>query len=304
MICKYCGRPLSSNVCSSCKKTNVLAYTSHALADLVKAPNTSNLSEIQLHDAYEHGFAAGQSHGYANGYDTAQAEAAHNSKRRKQKFVIAAASGAVVLALISSIVTGTIKYHHGYANGVSSGKQEQQLADKALVSGSYQQGHEAGYEEGYKAGYEQGLLVTPAPSPAPTSFVLKVKSKGDAVRQLQQRFIQLGYLAEGEDDGDFGSKTETAVKRFQSDHSLTPTGIVDQALWERIMSKDAVTTAPISPSAVTVTPTVAPPTSVPPDTSFEDGKEKPYSEDEPLNTEQSIQTDIPSISMFSWHLVC
>lgn len=282
----------------------MLAYTSHALADLAEKPSAPNISEIQLRDAYEHGFAAGQSHGYANGYDAAQTEAAHNSKRRKQRFAIAAASGAVVLALISSLATGTIKYHHGYANGVSSGKQEQQLADKALVSGSYQQGHEAGYEEGYKAGYEQGLLVTPAPSPAPTSFVLKVKSKGDAVRQLQQRFIQLGYLAEGEDDGDFGSKTETAVKRFQSDHSLTPTGIVDQALWERIMSEDAVTTAPISLSAVTVTPTVAPLESVTPDTSLEDNEEKLYNEVEPLNTEQTIQTDIPSISMFSCHLVC
>lgn len=132
----------------------MLAYTSHALADLAEKPSASNISEIQLRDAYEHGFAAGQSHGYANGYDAAQTEAAHNSKRRKQRFAIAAASGAVVLALISSLATGTIKYHHGYANGVSSGKQEQQLADKALVSGSYQQGHEAGYEEGYKAGYE------------------------------------------------------------------------------------------------------------------------------------------------------
>ena len=49
-------------------------------------------------------------------------------------------------------------------------------------------------------------------------------SKGDAVAELQQRLIELGYL-DGEADGIFGEKTETALIAFQTVNSLEPTGI-------------------------------------------------------------------------------
>lgn len=54
--------------------------------------------------------------------------------------------------------------------------------------------------------------------------VLKKGSKGDAVRNLQNQLILCGASITA--DGDFGSKTETAVKNFQKDMGLTSDGIV------------------------------------------------------------------------------
>lgn len=52
---------------------------------------------------------------------------------------------------------------------------------------------------------------------------------GDDVKELQEKLIELGYdLAPYGADGDFGAKTEAAVKKFQSEHGLTSNGIVDE----------------------------------------------------------------------------
>lgn len=48
-------------------------------------------------------------------------------------------------------------------------------------------------------------------------------------------------------DGDFGSVTEAAVKRFQEAHQLTPTGIVEEATWRAlgpVLVEDAARPAP------------------------------------------------------------
>ena len=50
-------------------------------------------------------------------------------------------------------------------------------------------------------------------------MLLKLGSKGEDVKKLQSK---LGLSA----DGDFGKKTEEAVKNFQLKNSLTPDGIV------------------------------------------------------------------------------
>jgi len=57
-------------------------------------------------------------------------------------------------------------------------------------------------------------------------MLLKVGSKGDTVRRLQQGLGFLGYLPSEQLDGDFGSQTENAVKAFQQDHDLYVDGMV------------------------------------------------------------------------------
>ena len=54
--------------------------------------------------------------------------------------------------------------------------------------------------------------------------VLKLGSKGKEVEDLQ-RYLKIKI------DGDFGPKTETAVKKFQKDNKLTPDGIVGNKTW-------------------------------------------------------------------------
>ena len=53
---------------------------------------------------------------------------------------------------------------------------------------------------------------------------LRLGSTGTAVRDLQQDLTTLGFYW-AEVTGNFGSKTETAVKRFQEEHGLTADGV-------------------------------------------------------------------------------
>jgi hypothetical protein len=81
---------------------------------------------------------------------------------------------------------------------------------------------------------------TPTPKPIPTlSRILRLQSpymKGEDVRLLQQRLLELGYSGVGTADGIFGPATETAVKKFQSEHSLTVDGAVGQNTGQALFS--------------------------------------------------------------------
>ena len=74
---------------------------------------------------------------------------------------------------------------------------------------------------------------SPEPTPNEETEVretLKRGMKGDDVRQLQQRLMELGYaLPKYGADGDYGSETVTAVKAFQADRGLTVDGIAGEA---------------------------------------------------------------------------
>jgi hypothetical protein len=69
---------------------------------------------------------------------------------------------------------------------------------------------------------------TPTSVPEDSSSVLKYGSKGDAVKQLQNQLIELGYIAPGGDDGAFGDVTLLAVKSFQKENGLKSDGIAGE----------------------------------------------------------------------------
>jgi len=53
--------------------------------------------------------------------------------------------------------------------------------------------------------------------------ILRMGIKGDDVKDLQQKLMTLGYdLGKWGADGDFGTDTYNAVKKFQAEHSLNP----------------------------------------------------------------------------------
>ena len=69
-----------------------------------------------------------------------------------------------------------------------------------------------------------------APEPEPEPDTLKYGSNGEAVKELQEDLLSLGYsLPKYGADGDFGSETKAAVEAFQRDHGMTVTGIADSA---------------------------------------------------------------------------
>src|SRR5436190_19421624 len=64
--------------------------------------------------------------------------------------------------------------------------------------------------------------------PPPT---LRRGSRGADVRSLQRILVMIKVLEFDEIDGDFGSKTETAVRTFQQSEGLTVDGIVGPNTW-------------------------------------------------------------------------
>jgi hypothetical protein len=66
--------------------------------------------------------------------------------------------------------------------------------------------------------------------------VLRKGSKGEQVKALQRNLHSLGYdLGSNPVDGDFGSKTDAAVRAYQKKYGLTVDGIVGQQTWNKLL---------------------------------------------------------------------
>lgn len=77
-----------------------------------------------------------------------------------------------------------------------------------------------------------------APIELPDDVVLtplKKGDKGEEVQNMQIMLVEMGYLS-GTPDGDFGGKTEAAVKAYQTDMGLEATGIADEATLRLILT--------------------------------------------------------------------
>ena len=130
--------------------------------------------------------------------------------------------------------------------------------------------------------------VTPAPAAAATAAPeatitpnraysnLKMNSRGEKVKKLQQRLIELGYLSQGDDDGVYGRQTYNAVKAFQKANGLGADGIAGDATQTHLFENPSAApnpdmTAVPQPTATpgpTQAPTAEPtaePTIVPPE---------------------------------------
>ena len=64
---------------------------------------------------------------------------------------------------------------------------------------------------------------------------IKHRDRGDAVSAIQKRLIELKYM-NAEVTGYFGTATQDAVTRFQTDNGLEPTGIVDEPTYKCLFS--------------------------------------------------------------------
>ena len=60
--------------------------------------------------------------------------------------------------------------------------------------------------------------------------ILRPGSRGSGIRFLQSLLARANYYP-GPIDGIYGSATERAVRAFQRDNNITPTGIVDESTW-------------------------------------------------------------------------
>ena len=80
-----------------------------------------------------------------------------------------------------------------------------------------------------------GSTPEPAPDPPPDRPTLRRGSRGDAVRELQESLLALGYdIGLSGIDGIFGQATERAVKSLQCAAGLVIDGIVGPLTWAEI----------------------------------------------------------------------
>lgn len=100
--------------------------------------------------------------------------------------------------------------------------------------------------------------LTPAPaptmSPNPSYKLLKQGSRGDRVKKLQERLIELGYLS-GEADGAYGNQTRRAVQRFQYYNGLQQDGEAGKATQTVLFESETVVSAATPTPTVTEAPT-------------------------------------------------
>ena len=115
------------------------------------------------------------------------------------------------------------------------------------------------------AAQETSVIVPPPTQTVapvePQSFATIARGdRGNNVRTLQKRLIELGYLKAGEDDGIFGNKTKRAVERFQNYNNLKVDGIAGKDTLGKLYNDPNVVLAPVdvgTPRPV-ITPTTAP----------------------------------------------
>ena len=97
------------------------------------------------------------------------------------------------------------------------------------------------------------------PTPIPTMVVTRYGERSDAVKDLQEKLIKLGYDV-GRDgaDGQFGLNTLAAVKKFQREHNLVVDGEVGgmtRAALETALKRDSGAAAPTETDKPTETET-------------------------------------------------
>lgn len=80
--------------------------------------------------------------------------------------------------------------------------------------------------------------------PDETTFLIKPTVKTDqwnsrfAVESIQTQLKLLGYY-DGQVDGSYGPKSESAVKKYQLDNQLTPDGIVGRITWDKLSREES-----------------------------------------------------------------
>ena len=124
-------------------------------------------------------------------------------------------------------------------------------------------------------GPDDGFTAAPAeatekPTPLPVPTItpnmkayhnLTTGDKGNEVKKLQEKLIEMGYLPEGAADGAYGRQTYNAVKKFQYYNGLKADGIAGRSTQTNLFENpDIVPNPEVSPAPET---TPAPETEAP-----------------------------------------
>lgn len=102
---------------------------------------------------------------------------------------------------------------------------------------------------------------TPALAPGETGALsvigLRQGATGPAVLAVQQKLISFGYFVAGGADGNFGAGTTAALRVFQEQNGLNPTGVVTENTARYLGLSNGVAAAPTAPASATAAPATA-----------------------------------------------
>lgn len=140
-------------------------------------------------------------------------------------------------------------YLSGEADGVYGTDTAEAVYNFQKANGLLRDGI-AGAQTLAKLYSSMAVQVTPKPVTTPSSGAdeedgasagdtVKQGDSNEAVRDLQERLIELGYLS-GRADGVFGLKTYRALVAFQTANGLTSDGVAGKKTWDRINSNKAI----------------------------------------------------------------
>ena len=153
----------------------------------------------------------------------------------KEYYLQAGASGSKVRTLQNRLI------QLGYLGGKATGTYDE-ATEKAVRA--FQKKTKGLWEDGVAGPDTLAALYSDSAAKATslaasTGETLEKGSEGEAVRSLQKRLKELGYLS-GTVDGSFGIATEAAVIAFQQRNGLTADGKAGTATLNRLYSEDAV----------------------------------------------------------------
>ncbi len=137
---------------------------------------------------------------------------------------------------------------------------------------------------------------TPAITPSGTYRTLKLNARGNQVKKVQERLIELGYLKDNA-DGVYGGKTRNAVMAFQKKNGLKADGAAgkETQLWlfdhPDAKKADGTLVGPSVTEAPSVTDTPAP-TEAPAVTEVPTPTEAPAETEAPATTEPSAEPEV------------
>lgn len=87
------------------------------------------------------------------------------------------------------------------------------------------------------AGLIQDGIYGPKTQAAANNIIIKIGSKGNIVKWIQNKLIVLGYaMMNYGADGNFGEETKNTVIRFQINKGLVPDGIIGSNTWKALMT--------------------------------------------------------------------
>lgn len=146
---------------------------------------------------------------------------------------------------LDPLAAGVIVSHaEGYKRGIASNHGDPEHLWKGLATGYTMDG----FRKAVKAAMGSVSVDKTTDTKAETTIkgesivnvtlnVLKKGSEGEQVKALQRMLYALGYNLGSANpiDGDFGAKTDTAVRAYQKSKGLTDDGVVGEKTWNKLL---------------------------------------------------------------------